>query len=313
MKQFLLAIVLVFSVTLCAAEKNVSDDKLVGVFPENIKCVAVMSPASCPSKKNVLKGIAMLEKAGVKVKLMPHSFVPKGASIEQRLEAWNLAVNDPEVDMIIATRGGNGAQDLVKHIDWKKFKERNLTLMGFSNITHLTSAMEFHNAGRPIAGPNISNMVKATPRSIVHLKSVLAKQPTPRVKLVPLRGGDVSGRAYAGHLTMLNGNRQSEFKVVPDGRIVFIECVRRDTKVLDECFQQMFADGYFKNVKAVVLCHFTNLKDPENKDKMIEKWAAQLTCPVYKGYPYGHTSSSYAIDFKSTAVIKNNAVTFVQE
>ena len=299
-----------------APQKKSNADKLVGVFPENIKCIAVLSPASYPNEKSIRKGIAMLEKAGIKVKLQPHSFVKgKGykAPLEQRLADWNAAVNDPEVDMIIPTRGGSGAQDLLSHIDWKKFKERNITFMGFSNITYLTSAMEFHQAGHPIAGPNIGRLVSATPATLAHLKFVLAKKSPAPVSLTAMRPGDVRGKAYAGHLSMLEGNFFSKYKVVPENRVVFIECVNRSTAAMTNHFDRLLKNGFFDKAAGVVFCHFSRVKDKENIDSMLEKWASQLKCPVYKGYPYGHENDNRAIDFKATAVIKDNVLTFVQE
>lgn len=310
MKNFLSIVISVVTVFCCAAE-NIAG--LNGVFPEHIKCIAVLTPASAPSPKSVRKAIAMMEKAGLKVKVMPNTFVRngnKGPTVEQRMADWNMAVNDPEVDMIIPTRGGNGAQDLVGLIDWQKVKERNLYLMGFSNITYITSAMEFHKAGKPIAGPNVGRLGSATQGAKKHLKAVLAKKDIPPFKLTALRKGDASGRIYAGHLAMLQGNHASKFKVVPDNRVVFIECVNRDTATYDKLFGKLLKKGYFDKVKAVVFCHFNGMKDPQNMDALLEKWASQLKCPVYKGFFYGHKNDNYALDFSITANIKDDTLYF---
>ena len=303
-----------FTAALCllatAAPKK---GKLSGVFPENIKCIAVLSPASTPNEKLIRTGVAMLEEAGIKVKLYPHTFVKgkKGrAPLEQRLADFNAAVNDPEVDMIIPGRGGSGANELLPHIDWNKVRERKLILMGFSNITYLTCAMDFHKAGYPIAGPNVGRLVRATPGTLKHLSCVLRKQSPEPITLTPLRKGDASGRVIAGHLSMLDGNCNSKYRVDTTGRIMFIECVRRSTEQMDKHFDSMMKKGFFKDVKAVVLCHFTNIRDKENLDKMFERWTSKLSCPVYKGYPYGHENSNHALDYQATAVIKDNVLTF---
>ena len=311
--KYLLSSLLILPLLLAAAPKKSNKERLQGVFPEHIKCIAVLSPASPPNENGTRKVIAAMERAGLKVKVMPHSFVKKPASVEQRMEAWNLAVNDPEVDMIIATRGGKGANDLLDHIDWKKFKERNIPLMGFSNITYLPSAMMFHNAGRPIAGPNVTRLAGATRATLAHLKAVLAKQSPAPVKLTALKPGDAKGKVYAGHIRMLEGNVKSKYKFIPENRVIFIETVRGNTASVNSSFNELLKAGFFDKAAAVVLCHFTNIKDAENLDAMFEKWAAQLKCPVYKGYPYGHENDNRALDFQMTAVIKDGAVTFVQE
>ena len=221
-------------------------NKLVQIFPENIKCIAILSPASRPNEKTIRKGIAMLEKAGIKVKLLPHCFGGEAgkayacAPLQDRLADWNAAVNDPKVDMIIPTRGGTGAQDLVKLIDWKKFKERNLPLMGFSNITCITSAMDHHKAGYPIAGPNLGRLVTATPDALQHLKAVLAKGSIPSIPLTPLKKGDARGRIYAGHIILLTNNYLSRYPADTRGRVIFLECVRSNTQVIDSYFQKLY-------------------------------------------------------------------------
>jgi muramoyltetrapeptide carboxypeptidase len=313
MKKLALIPALLAVFLLSAAEKQEISGKLVGIFPENIKCIAVLSPASKPNEKQIRQGIAMLEKAGIKVKLMPHAFEgssKKSAPLENRLADWNMAVGDPEVDMIIPTRGGTGSQDLVKLIDWKKFKERDLILMGFSNITCITGAMDHHKAGYPIAGPNLGRLVTADKKTLLHLKAVLAKRDIPPVKLTPVKKGNARGRIYAGHLGLLENNRVSSFPADTAGRVIFIECVGRPTAKLDATFNSLLQKGFFDNAAAVVLCHFTKVADNEKLPELFMNWAAKLKCPVYKGYPYGHRNDNYALDFARTAVIRDDVLYF---
>ena len=313
MKHLLTALLILPLLLAAAPAKKAQKNRFAGIFPENIKCVAVLTPASTAEEKGIRKCIKMLEDAGLKVKVMENSFVKPKASLEQRMAAWNAAVNDPEVDMIIPTRGGSGAQDLLDHIDWNKVKERNLILMGFSNITYLTSAMQFHNAGRPIAGPNVGRLAGAPRATLNHLKAVLAKRSPEPVKLTAVKAGDARGKVYAGHIRMLEGNVSSKYKFIPDNRIVFIECVRGTTSQLTESFDNLHKNGFFDKVSGVVLCHFSRIKDAKNLDAMYEKWASKLNCPVYKGYPYGHENDNRPLDFQMTAIIKDGVLSFIQE
>ncbi|MBR2872058.1 MAG: LD-carboxypeptidase [Lentisphaeria bacterium] len=93
------------------ASKGVKLDRFKGVFPPHIKCVAILTPASVPNESKMRLGIQMLERAGLKVKVMPHTFdkVSKGRKklpASGRIADFKAAWNDPEVDMIIPTRGG---------------------------------------------------------------------------------------------------------------------------------------------------------------------------------------------------------------
>ena len=296
---------------------KVKMDRFIGVLPPQVKTVAVLSPGSKPSEKVIRQGAAMLERAGIKVKIMPHSFAPhmKGqrtSPLEGRLADWNQAVDDPEVDMIICNRGGSGAQDLIKVIDWEKFKKRNLTVLGYSNITMITGAMLKCGAGRPVTGPNLSAMVGAPDDALVWLKKMLAREPMPPVKLTPMANpGDAKGPVYAGHLKMLQMVDEGKFHIDTAGKVLFIECVRREAPEVKTYLEALCRNGFFDKPAAVVFCYFNRVKDEPAIWKMLGEFAAKnLKCPVYRGFPYGHKGRNYALDLTRTAVIKDDTLTF---
>lgn len=296
--------------------KKVDKDRLIGILPPEIKTVAILTPASKPGKKTVLLGAEMLKRAGLKVKIMDHALddVEPGQRylpLKGRLEDWNQAVDDPEVDMIICTRGGTGAQDLIKVIDWDKFKKRKLTLLGFSNVTMLTGAMTSIGAGRPVAGPNLTSMAGATDDTLAWLKKMLAREPMPPVKLKPMANpGDAKGPVYAGHLKMLQMVDEGKFHVDTAGKVLFIECVRREAPEVREYLEALYKNGFFDKPAAVVFCYFNRVKDEKAIWKMLEEFSSRLKCPVYRGFPYGHKNRNYALDYTRTAVIRDGVLTF---
>ena len=291
-------------------------DRFAGLFPAEIKCVALISPATTPRETTVRYGIDMLERAGLKVKLMPHALTPHepgqdSAPLADRLSDWNQAVNDPEVDMILCTRGGVGSQDLLDHIDWEQLKARDLPVLGYSNITMLTGAMLRHQAGYPLAGPTLGSLISVTPEALAWLKATLAGGELPPMRLDPLRKGDARGLVYSGHLALLDQlQKRPEHKVDTTGRIVFIECVRREAPVLRELLESLYQNGFFTEVNAVVFCHFSRVQDPAAVSAMLEDFSKKLACPVYKGFPYGHEPSNFVLDFHRTAVIQSDILTF---
>jgi hypothetical protein len=53
-----------------------------------------------------------------------------------------------------------------------------------------------------------------------------------------------------------------------------------------------------------------NFPDEKAKLRFFREMTDKLTCPVYYGYPYGHETSIRALDFSSTAEIKDGTLTF---
>lgn len=295
---------------------EVAFDRFKGVFPSHIKCIAVLTPASIPDEDRMRLGVKMLEEAGIKVKVMPNTYAkaPKGKKsipLPKRLGDFAAAWNDPEVDMILPTRGGTGAQDIPPKVDWEALKKRNVILMGFSNITCLTGPMLSQGAGHPIQGPNLGRLISCDAASLRHLKAVLRKKTPAQVKLKTLRGGDISGKVYAGHMSLLLQVQKSPFKVDTAGRVIFIECIRRPEPELKRTFNALYKLGFFDKCAGVVFCHFTrNFPDEKAKLRFFREMTDKLTCPVYYGYPYGHETSIRALDFSSTAEIKDGTLTF---
>ena len=299
-----------------ALSNKIDMDRFKGIFPPHIKCVAVLTPASVPNEDKMRLGVRMLERAGLKVKVMPHTYdkvapgkkkLPAAHRIADFLAAWN----DPEVDMIIPTRGGSGAQDIPPAVDWKELKKRNVILMGYSNITCLTGPMLSQGAGYPIQGPNLGSLVSCDEASLKHLKAVLHGEKPEPVKLTALRGGDISGKVYAGHLILLKQVQGTAFKVDTTGRVLFIECVRRTPRQYKLAFTALAKGGFFDKCAGIVFCHFTRTFDDEaSKVKFFEELAAKVKCPVYYGFPYGHEPAIRALDFQRTAVIRDGVLTF---
>ena len=215
--------------------ESIDINRFKGLFPPHIKCVAVLTPASIPNAEKMRLGVKMLERAGIKVKVMPNTYAqaPKGKKsilLAKRLSDFLAAWNDPEVDMIIPTRGGTGAQQVAAKADWEQLRKRKVILMGYSNITCLTGPMLSQKAG---------SLVSCDDASLKHLKAVLAGEKPEPVQLTALREGDVSGMVYAGHLVLLRQVQTTPFKVDTTGKILFIECVRRQEPELKRVFNYL--------------------------------------------------------------------------
>ena len=84
------------------------------IFPEKIRCIAVTAPAGFAQADKLAEAVELLNRA-VKVK----SFIAErsgntpdylAADADDRLAMFNAAVNDPEVDMILAVRDGRSPE-----------------------------------------------------------------------------------------------------------------------------------------------------------------------------------------------------------
>ena len=291
-----------------------------GVYPANVKTVAVITPASYPAPGSFNAGIARLRAAGLKVKLYPHAaMVPENIKkssyasipVELRVKDFEAAWCDMENDIIICSRGGIGTQDLVAAVNWEKLPRRpELYVLGYSDVTMLLCALSAKGYGRPLAGPTVNSHPGLSKEIVPLMKNMLHGEEV-KVKLIPLRSGDCSGKAVAGLIHRYTRVKKANYGLQTAGKIVIIESVGRNAKMIASDLDELLASGFFKGVSAVVFGHITRTKDKQkNIDAALNEFAAKVDIPVYKGFPFGHHAKNLVVDFSRPAMIKNDTIIF---
>ena len=298
-------------------ERSKKEQRFANTFPPGVKTIACISPASYPGSSLHRRGVELLKQAGYKVKVLPHAFTPpepgkSGAPLKDRLEDFYAAWNDPEVDMILCIRGGRGSADLLAALDWKKLKKRdNLYLQGYSDVTLITAAMLAKGYGRPVAGPMCGSMAGLQQECIDEMKAMHHDEAVGPVPVKKMKGGDCSGLAFTGLLSRLATAAQSDYCPSMAGRIIFIEVVSSTPKKMREDFQTLLDRKFFDGAAGVVFCYFLRSGKPAEMEAAMNEFASKLSVPVYRGFPFGHSSKCYTIDFSRRVEIKDSKVTFL--
>ena len=291
-----------------------SDDlRFQDIFPRWVKTVAIISPASPADTSHVDTGILMLQNAGIRVKVMPHAREGENSgytSIEagKRIADLEQAWLDPQVDLILCTRGGVGSEHILDQIDWNKLRKRDIPLVGFSNITALHWAMIDQKAGHPYSGPSLTALLGCDQESLKRFRKTLDGDKLAPVQLQILRPGKCSGIAVGGHLMLLEKVSRTSFCSDTSGKIIFIECPGQKVSVLRDKLQKLREAGLFRQCAGIILGHFVNCGNPAKIATLLQDFTKTVACPVFYGYPYGHASSNYMIDFQRSISIDKNGV-----
>lgn len=298
------------------AEQSRDEQRFAGVFPPGVKTVACISPASYPGSEAHKRGLELLRKSGLKIKVLPHAFTrpepgKTGAPLEARLADFYAAWNDPEVDLILCVRGGRGCRELLEKLDWSKLKPRKeLYLQGYSDVTQITAAMLSKGYGRPVAGPMAGSMAGLAQDCIREMKAMYGGKQVGPVRVRPLVPGDCAGLPLTGLLSRLAWVADSGYCPDTAGRIIFIEGVASTPEKIREDLQLLLDRKFFARAKAVVYCHFLRCGDPKEVESVLREFAPKFGIPVYRGFPFGHSARCFTIDFRRPVEIKNNAVIF---
>ena len=297
-------------------ERSKNELRYVGVFPPEVKTIAFISPASYPGNASHKRGIDLVEKAGYKVKVMPHAFTKpekgrRSAPLADRLADFYAAWNDPEVDMIICVRGGRGSEDLLAAIDWSKLEKRpELYFQGYSDVTLITGALLAKGYGHPVAGTMAGGMSGLRDPFIREMKAMYHGEEVGPYKLTSLVPGDCSGLPLTGHLERLTRLAGAEYRPDTTGRIIFIETVRSTPELIRAQLQTLIDRKFFDGAAGVVFCQFVRSGKASEVNAVLEEFAPKFGVPVYRGFPFGHSSRCATIDFRRQVVIKDSQLTF---
>lgn len=280
------------------------------LFGKDVKTIGVVSVSSILQRKLLDSGIAKLKAAGYKVKVSPNVYGPTRAPVEVRAKAFEEAWLDPEIDVLVFSRGGQGAVDAIQVIDWEKLKARNdMRVIGFSDVTFVVNTMLTKGVGHPLSGPMISALGynTFTDASISWYRKTFDGSELPRknLKVVKAPQETISGLGMAGLLERFV--RLEEMGLLPDmtGRIVFIESLESHKHIAYEKLQFLVKKGVFDKASAVV---FGDFRVKEGVQKTLSEFAANVKCPVFSGFRYGHVKGNLAIDFQRKYFITTKGV-----
>lgn len=271
----------------------------------HILTIGLVSISSIIPQEQFEIGTNILAQAGYSLKVAPNVIGPGVASAEERARLLETFWLDPEIDMLLFSRGGEGGAEVLPLIDWNAIAVRpDLPVMGFSDVTLLLNAMLAKGIGHPISGPMLSYADRLTPEARDWLRTVLDDAPLPPVHVSVLSSREncpsVSGLPMGGHVERLH--RLMNMKLLPSAqnRVVFLECTARYAPERVKCFlEELRENGAFEGALAVVFCDFRHKGQDYNEiNAIIKNFATTLSCPVFGNFPYGHIPNIHALDFR---------------
>ena len=290
-------------------------------FPASVRTVGLTSPASLPDAARIAEARRFLEETcGVKTVLAPNA-LKRGpmkyccGTPESRLADFHALLNDPEIDLILCTRGGFGSAHILPKLDFDLLRERNLPVYGYSDISALHLAMLANRAGIPVCAPMADGLPEAMarPEARESFRNVLRKRSTPRkLKLEPV--GDradspVSGPLVLSNLTVMTTLCGTPWMPDLNGTVLALEDVHEEARVLDRHLTHLIQAGIVEQAATVVFGYFTKCGPKPQIRRLLRDFAAQTGKPVFRGLPFGHEhpKGSYRLGEKVVIIPNPNA------
>ena len=285
----------------------------------NVVAVGIVSISSIIPRGQFEAGTNYLAKAGYALKVAPNVAGPEVAPPAERARLLEKFWLDPEIDVLLFSRGGQGADEVLPLLDWDALRARpDLPVVGFSDVTLLLNAMLAKGVGHPFSGPMLSYAGALSPAAESWYFAALSGGPLPDVKTTPLppapqppgaaaqaAPGAVSGLPMGGHIERMHRLIGTGLLPSAAGRVVFLECTAKYPPAqVRKCLEELRDAGAFEGAAGVVFCDFRHTGAVRAAiDAFLPGFAATLPCPAFSGFPYGHTHDSRMLDFRRTVSI----------
>ena len=280
--------------------------------------IGIVAPAGKLRPESFDTGSAYLRAAGKTLKFGAHVNGPSPAAYlaaDADARAADLATLwlDPEVDLLLAVRGGFGSAHLLPLLDWETLKSRpDLPLAGYSDITALHWAMEKFGAGRPIAGPMLGKLTEcaASPWSAELHRNAFLPEPYEIAAapdygpIVELQGGTATGRPLVGNLSVAVSLCGTPYFPDVTGRILILEDLNEPVYKLDRALTMLEQNGVLKRCAGLIFGQFSDCAAPEELERLFRRFAPKVDGPVLMNFPFGHTFPMATLDFRRTVAVE---------
>jgi muramoyltetrapeptide carboxypeptidase len=221
----------------------------------------VVAPAGPYDAGALALGVERLRAAGYRVSVdavleahRPYLAAPDAL----RLAALRRALEDPDVDGIVAARGGYGATRLLEALDPEEVRRADRVLVGFSDITalhalwaraglrslHGTMAARLHTLDEEAFGAWRAALSGAVPPPLVDLE-------------LAVDGPAVEGPLLGGNLAVLLALLGTPAFPDLDGAVLLLEDVNEPPYRLDRMLTTLRQAGVFDRVVGVLAGAFT--------------------------------------------------------
>jgi muramoyltetrapeptide carboxypeptidase len=265
--------------------------------------IAVISPASPGDEIKLQAGIAELRRLGFRVAPAPNSQSVGyfAATHEIRRSEFVSALDDKQIDGLIAARGGYGSSHLLD----AKFNSRlahQKCIVGFSDVNALQVFIwqvrhwvSFYGpmaaAGFAAGAGNAGGYDEKSFLQAVQTTSCGWTLPLSGETLVP---GSAQGRLLGGCLSLLQTSLATGWELDTRDAILVLEDRGMKPYQVDRALLHLLQAGKFQDLRGIVLgdfpeCNSPNPAGPSVRD-VCRDILSPLGVPIIFGAPVGHTN-----------------------
>jgi muramoyltetrapeptide carboxypeptidase len=264
------------------------------------------------------RGAAVLKSWGLEVRIPKGLFRRRGylaGDDQSRLGLFAELMEDPEVDGLMAVRGGYGCQRLLPFLAgrWRAWPAK--PIFGFSDLTALHLARLAASGVIGFHGPVLVSLGKSDPRRSADRlsrsdlkKTLLSGKPAGGwtfSERQALRPGRAVGPLLGGNLTLVTALLASPWRPDFEGAILMLEEVDEAPYRLDRLLVTLRQSPVWSRAAALVLGRFSDCGPKSEIRRLLREAADDFPGrPVIWGAPFGHLSRNRLFPLGALAVLE---------
>lgn len=297
--------------------------------------VGLITPGSYIPDQDLAKAIKNMESLGLRVKPGENLRALRGFTAgtdPQRLDDLHSMFADPEVDAIWCARGGYGCTRLLPEIDYALIRNNPKILIGYSDITALTTAI-FQETGLicfhgPVAASTFTDYTRRQlERVLFSTRETLFISPAAAndektddlYQSFPIREGQATGRLIGGNLSLLAAMAGTPYALQPAGKIIFMEDIEEKPYRIDRMLTQLRQASPLEEAVGFGLGIFAGCK-PEPDDRSLNLaetvtgQLASLRKPAVYGLSFGHIAHqcTLPVGVRATLDVAKRSITLLE-
>lgn len=258
--------------------------------------VFIVTPSYLIKKKrDFTSGIRQLAKLGFNV-LNP-DFSQRLPTPQEKAEQLHAAFVDPEVDLILALRGGYSAMKTLPFLDFDLIKRHPKLIAGFSDLTALLNPICERSGLVTLHAPMLINLDTSTPFTLKSLVNAIQGYPEQNLlkgtRCKVYQPGAATGILKGGNLITLTALIDTDWEIDTAGSILFFEDVDEKLHEVDRYLTQWILAGKFKGVKALILGDFRGIRSQQVYDILVSQM--EITFPVLHCPNIGHVKNKLTL------------------
>lgn len=218
-------------------------------------------------------------------------------SPQEKAEQLHGALVNPEVDLILALRGGYSAMKSLPFLDFDLIKKHPKLIAGFSDLCAWLNPIFERTGLATLHAPMMINLDTPTEFTLKSLVNAVQGYPEKNLfkgaRCQAYRSGSASGILKGGNLITLTALIATDWEIDTAGSILFLEDVNEKLHAVDRYLTQWLLAGKFTGIKALILGDFRGIRSRQVYEVLASQM--ELDFPVVHSPNIGHVTNKITL------------------